>query len=87
MLLSDGIYKRIPLFWMLAGLLLLFLGLSGGTELRFFFAYIAFAVFCIGRSIWIYQARWKFFKRNEVSLARDTVVIKHPIADKQKKEP
>jgi hypothetical protein len=81
MLLSDGVYKRVPLFWMIAGLLFLFLGLSGGKELEFFFAYILFAVICIGRSIWIYQARWKRHKRNEVSFARDTLVIKHPISD------
>jgi hypothetical protein len=81
MLLSDGIYKRIPLFWMILGLLFLFFGLSGGSDLQYFLAYIGFAVLCIGRSIWIYQARWKFHKRNQVSIMRDTMVIKHPIAD------
>jgi len=81
MLLSEGVYNRVPLFWLIAGLLFLFLGLSGGKDLDFFFAYILFGVACIGRSVWIYQARWKRHKRNEMSVARPTVIIKHPISD------
>jgi hypothetical protein len=65
---------------MIFGLLFLFLGLAGGTDLPFFFAYIGLAVLCIGRSIWVYQARWKFHKRNQMAITRGTVIIKHPIA-------
>jgi len=81
MLLSESVYKRIPLFWMIVGLLFLLLGWSGETEMTFSLAYVAIAVLCIGRSVWIYQARWKFYRRNQVSIVRDTMVIKHPIAE------
>ena len=81
MLLSESVYKRIPLFWMIVGLLFLLLGWSSETELQFTLAYFGLAVFCIGRSVWIYQARWKFYRRNQMSIVRDTMVIKHPIAE------
>jgi phosphatidylserine synthase len=79
MLLSEGVYKRVPVFWMIAGLLFVLLGLSGGGELRFLFAYFLLGALCIARSLWIYQARWKRHKRNQMFIARDTVVIKHPV--------
>jgi len=84
MLLSEGVYKRIPLFWMIVGLLFLLLGWSGAMESRVSLAYVALAILCIGRSIWIYQARWKYHRRNQVSIVRDTMVIKHPIAENLK---
>lgn len=85
MLLSENVYKRVPLFWMIVGLLFLFFGWSGETNMQFSLAYLAIAVLCIGRSVWIYQARWKFYRRNQVSIVRDTMVIKHPIAENLKK--
>lgn len=85
MLLSEGVYKRVPLFWMIVGLLFLLFGWSGATEPQFSLVYVALAVLCIGRSIWIFQARWKYHRRNQVSIVRDTMVIKHPIAENPKK--
>ena len=77
MLLPDGIYRRVPVFWMLAGILFLMLGMSGGSELAYFPAYIFLGVLCIARSIWIYQARWKFHRRNKVAILKSTQIIKH----------
>lgn len=69
---------------MIVGLLFLLLGWSGAMESRVSLAYVALAILCIGRSIWIYQARWKYHRRNQVSIVRDTMVIKHPIAENLK---
>lgn len=77
MLLPDGIYQRIPLFWLLGGLLFLLLGLSGGRELDFYYAYLVLGMLCIWRGVWIYQARWKRHRRNQVSILKSTQVINH----------
>lgn len=75
MLVSDRIYKRIPQFWLLIGALFLFLGLSAGTEIVFFPAYLAFGILSIARGIWIYQARWRYHNKNKVSVMRSTMII------------
>jgi hypothetical protein len=76
MLLSDGAYKWLPRFWILIGSLFLFFGLSAGTEVGFFYAYLLLGVLCIGRGIWIYQARWNVSRRNRVSMAREPTVVR-----------
>jgi len=75
MLLSDAVYKRVPMYWMLVGILFLLLGLSAGPEVRFFFAYIGFGVLGIGRSVWIYLARWNVHQKNRFSVARTPTVV------------
>lgn len=77
MLLPDNIYKRVPQFWLLIGLLFLFLALTGGSELAFLPAYLMFGLFAIMRGIWIYQARWKFHQRNKVAILKSTQIINH----------
>jgi len=77
MLLSDRVYKRIPQFWLLVGVLFLLLGMSAGAEVSFFPAYLALGVLCISRSIWIYQARWRYHNKNQVSIMRSTMIIDH----------
>lgn len=75
MLLSDGIYKRVPLFWMIIGILFLLLGMSAGPSFSMFPAYLALGVLCVSRSIWIYQARWRHHRRNQVNILRSTQII------------
>ena len=75
MLLSDGVYKRIPLFWTVIGILFLFLGLSAGSGLSLFPAYLALGTLCIARGIWIYQARWRHHRKNQVNILRSTQII------------
>ena len=77
MLVSDRLYKRIPQFWFLIGVLFLLLGLSAGTDVRLFPAYLAIGLLCIARSIWIYQARWRYYNKNQVSIMRSTMIIDH----------
>lgn len=73
MLLSDNVYKRVPQYWMLIGILFVLFGLFVGSGYRLFPAYMGLGVLCISRSIWIYQARWRYHKRNEL---HQTQVIK-----------
>jgi len=76
MLLSDGAYKWIPRFWILVGILFLFFGLSAGPEVEYFYAYIALGVLCLGRGLWILQARWNVSRRNRLSVAKEPTVIR-----------
>lgn len=75
MLVPDRIYKRIPQFWIVIGVLFLLLGLSAGTEVALFPAYLGFGFLSIARSIWIYQARWRYHNKNKVSVMRSTMII------------
>ena len=70
MLLSDRIYKQVPRFWILIGVLFLFFGLSAGPDIEFYPAYVSLGVLCVTRSIWIYQARWRHHKRNELRMTQ-----------------
>lgn len=76
MLLPEGIYRRIPQYWMLIGILFLVLGLFVGTTYRLFPAYLGFGILCVARSIWIYQARWHFHKRNELRMTQSIQVTR-----------
>lgn len=75
MLLPDNIYRRIPQYWMLIGIAFLLLGLIVGKSYPLFPAYLGFGVLCIGRSIWIYQARWKHHHKHEMKILRSTQII------------
>ena len=75
MLLPDPIYRRIPLFWMTLGILFLFLGLITGKEYAQFPLYLGVGFLCIARALWIYQARWKFFRKNEIKTMKSTQII------------
>ena len=77
MLVSDRVYKRIPQFWFLIGALFLLLGMSAGPDVSLFPAYLLFGFLCIARSIWIYQARWRYHNKNQVSVMRSTMIIDH----------
>ena len=75
MLLPDPIYRRIPLFWMTLGILFLLLGLIAGRQYALFPLYLGIGLLCIARALWIYQARWKYFRRNEIETMRSTQII------------
>lgn len=77
MLVSDRVYKRIPQFWLLIGVLFLFFGLSVGPDVSLFPAYLLFGFLSIARGIWIYQARWRYHNKNQVSIMRSTMIIDH----------
>lgn len=72
MLLPDHIYRRIPSLWMIMGVLFLIFGLMAGPDFRFFSAYMLLGIVCLGRSIWLYQARQRVARRHEVSVLTQT---------------
>ncbi|MEK6249254.1 MAG: hypothetical protein N2C12_13815 [Planctomycetales bacterium] len=72
MLLPDHIYRRIPLFWMIMGVLFLVFGLMAGPDFRYFSAYILLGLVSTGRSIWLYQARQRVARRPEVTVLTET---------------
>jgi hypothetical protein len=72
MLLPDHIYRRIPHFWLIMGLLFLVFGLMAGSDFRVFGAYILLGLASIGRSIWLFQARQRVARRSEVTVLSAT---------------
>jgi hypothetical protein len=72
MLLPDHIYRRVPHFWLIMGILFLVFGLMAGPDFRFFGAYILLGLVSIGRSIWLFQARQRVARRSEVSVLSAT---------------
>mgnify|MGYP001824701826 CR=1 FL=1 len=76
-LLPDNIYKRLPLFWMELRILFQILGAIVGSGYTLFPLYIGAGFLCIARSLWIYQARWKYFRRNEFRTMSSTQIIDH----------
>ncbi len=72
MLLPDHIYRRIPLFWMIMGVLFLVFGLMAGPDFRFFSAYMLLGLLSLGRSLWLYQARQRVARRSEVAVLTET---------------
>ena len=81
MLLSDRAYRLIPRFWLLIGILFLFFGLTAGPDIKFYPAYITLGLLCVTRSIWIYQARWRHHKRNELRMTQAIHVKRRPAPD------
>ena len=75
MLVPDNVYKRIPLLWMVLGILLMFLSAIVGTRYTLFPLYVGAGFLCIARSLWIYQARWKYFRKNELRKMGSTQII------------
>jgi hypothetical protein len=75
MLVPDTVYARIPLLWMVLGILFMFLGAIVGTAYTLFPLYIGAGFLCIARSLSIYQARWKYFRKNELRKMRSTQTI------------
>lgn len=78
MLLSDNVYRRIPVYWMSIGILFLVFGLIVGASYRLFPAYMALGVLCVTRSVWIYQARWRYHKRNKLHMTQAIKVKRQP---------
>ncbi len=77
MLLPDHIYRRIPLYWMGMGLLLLVFGLMAIENIRHFSAYMLLGLICVGRSVWLYQVRRRVVRRAEVTVLTDTQKMEH----------
>ena len=79
MIVSDGVYYRIPKFWLSIGILFLLLGLTAGFDFRFFYACLLLGVLCIARSFQIYQNRRKLSRRNRVTVLTETQKIERGV--------
>ncbi len=77
MLLPDHLYRRVPLFWMIMGVLLVIFGLIAVPDFRLFSAYMLLGLTCLGRSIWLYQARQRVARHSEVTVLTDTQKMEH----------
>ena len=78
MLVPDNLYRRIPQYWMVIGILFLVFGLFVGADYKLFPAYIGLGVLCVTRALWIYQARWQYHKRNELHMTQSIKVTRRP---------
>jgi hypothetical protein len=78
MLIPDNVYRRIPQYWLLIGVMFLVFGLFVGTTYKLFPAYMGLGALCITRSLWIYQARWRYHKRNELHMTQAIRVTRKP---------
>ena len=54
------------------GVLFLVFGLMAGPDFRYFSACMLLGLVCIGRSIWLYQARQRVARHPEVSVLTQT---------------
>jgi hypothetical protein len=72
MIVSDGVYYRIPQFWLVLGLAFLLLGLVAGTEYRWFHAHLLLGALCILRSWQIYHQRRKISRRKRMNVLTQT---------------
>ncbi len=72
MLLPDRIYRRIPHFWLMMGVLFIIFGLMAGPDFKYFSAYMLLGLVSIVRSIWLFQVRQRVTRRSEVSVLTAT---------------
>jgi hypothetical protein len=72
MLLPDHIYRRVPFFWMLMGILSIVLGILARPDLPRVGAYVLLGFVSIGRSLWLYQARQRVARHGEVTVLTET---------------
>ena len=75
MLVPDWLYSRIPHIWLSIGLVFLLIALVAGPHFRLFYVYLLLGVICLGRALYIYQARRRFHRRNRIAFLHETQVI------------
>ena len=71
MWLPTPIYKRVPQFWLLLGLLFFAFGLYLGFEFNLIFIYLGIGILCIGRSTWIFQTRHRLRSQKDSDSAEE----------------
>jgi hypothetical protein len=82
MLLSDGMNGRVPQIWLFMGLFLL-LGLVADSGVRFYYAYPALGVLCMGRALYFYKLRCKYNRRNRTMVLTETQRIERDSVNKE----
>jgi nicotinamide riboside transporter PnuC len=72
MLLPDSVYRRIPLIWMIMGVLFIVLAFTAGSDLRLVGVYVLVGFVSIGRSFWLFSARNSVTKHSKVVVLTET---------------
>ena len=75
MVVSDGVYYRIPKFWLLVGFAFVILGLIAGPDYRLFWAHMFLGALCLGRSWQISYQRRKINRRRRMHVLSKTQKI------------
>ncbi len=75
MLLPEAIYRRVPHFWLLMGLFLLFYSLAAWPDVLHFLGYLFLGLVSIARAFWLFQARKRVVRRAEVTVLTATQKI------------
>ena len=57
MWLPTSIYKRVPQFWLLLGLLFMSCGTYLGSDFSLSFIYFGVGLVCCGWSLWVFATR------------------------------
>lgn len=87
MWLPSSIYERLPQFWMLIGLMFFAFGLYLGFDYQLIFAYLALGSLCVGRSLWIFQARRSYrSKAFDAEVAQQSAEAEKAKAETQRQE-
>ncbi len=72
MVVSDGVYYRIPKFWLLVGFAFVVLGLIAGPDYKWFWAHMVLGALCVGRSWQISYQRRKVNRRRHIAVLSKT---------------
>ena len=75
MVVSDGVYYRIPKFWLLVGIAFVVLGLIAGPDYKWFWVHMVLGAFCMGRSWQISYQRRKVNRRRNITVLSKTQKI------------
>lgn len=77
MLVSDGLYRRLPTIWIVLGAGFLVVGLAAGPSLNVFWGMLLLGVLSIWRGIQINQSRKSILKKTQVIVLTETQRIKN----------
>ncbi|MDH4056731.1 MAG: hypothetical protein OEW73_03195 [Gammaproteobacteria bacterium] len=72
MLLPDSLYRRVPHFWLLMGVFLIFYSLLAWPDVWYFLGYLFLGFASIARALWLFQARKRVVRRAEVTVLTAT---------------
>lgn len=75
MLLPDTVYRRVPHFWLLMGLFLVFYALLAWPDVWYFLGYLLLGLVSTARALWLFQARKRVVRRAEVTVLTATQKI------------
>lgn len=79
MLLPDHLYRRIPHFWLIMGIVFLVLGLMAGSDFQYFGAYMTLGLVSIVRAVWLFQVRQRVTRQREVTVLTATQKIERDL--------